>query len=267
MVQFTVSSGGALLAGEFAGDGLCVVMLHAGVADRRMWRSTFAMLSKTRRVITYDRRGFGETVTPDEDFSHAGDLAAVLDHHTCERATLIGCSQGGRIAIDFALAHPGRVERLVLIASALFGAPQPNEYPPDIAARLADLDDAEARGDVDRVNAIEAHLWLDGPQSPEGRVAGAARALFLDMNGKALRHPPLTRERAAPPAVERLGDIAAPTLVVVGDLDFPHVRIRASEIAKAIPRAQLVTMPGCAHLPSLEVPDAFNKIAAGFLGP
>lgn len=267
MEPFAVMSGGARLAGEAAGDGPCVVMLHAGVADRRMWRGAMAALSKTRRAIAYDRRGFGETVTPDEPFSHIDDLAAVLDCLDCARATLIGCSQGGRIAIDFALAHPERVDGLVLVASALSGAPPPGSYPSDIAALMVDLDDAEARGDLGRVNAIEAHLWLDGPRSLEGRVAGEARSLFLDMNGKALRHPPLTQERAAPSAFERRGEITAPSFVVVGDLDFPHIRARAQELAAAIPRAKSVTMAGCAHLPSLESPDAFNGIVAGFLGP
>ena len=267
MKPFQTTIGGARLAGEEAGMGECVVMLHAGVADRRMWRDTMLALSPNHRTVSYDRRGFGETATPDEDFSHVDDLAAVLDWLDCARATLVGCSQGGRVAIDFALARPERVGRLILVASAVTGAAPPASYPPDVAVLLAELDDAESRGDLDRVNAIEAHLWLDGPTSREGRVEGAKRALFLDMNGKALRHPPLTQERAALSALDGLGEIVAPTLVIVGDLDFPHLRARAREIAATIPRAKAVAMAGCAHLPSLESPEAFNQIVAGFLGP
>ena len=100
---FTVVANGARLAGESAGTGSPVVFLHAGVADRRMWRTEMDRLKKTHRVIAYDRRGFGETESAPLPFSHVDDLEAVLDQLGCETATLVGCSQGGRISIDLAL--------------------------------------------------------------------------------------------------------------------------------------------------------------------
>lgn len=266
-MQFSLAipSAGATLRAEVLGQGPALILLHAGVTDRRMWQSTQSSLARSYQTIAYDRRGFGETLTPDEPFSHVGDLGRVIAHFDCRRPILIGCSQGGRIAIDYTLAHPGKVAALVLIATALSGAPQPEAYPTAIAALMAELESAEEAGDVDRVNAIEARLWLDGPLTDENRVTGPARRLFLDMNGKALRHPPLTKEQPSSSAIDRLRNIAVPALVIWGDLDFPHIQQRSHWIGDAIAGAKRLTMRGCAHLPNLEQPEIFETAIADFL--
>lgn len=240
-------------------------MLHAGIADRRMWRETLAHLATGHLASAYDRRGFGETVSPDEPFRHIDDLNAMLDHLGCARASLIGCSQGGRIAIDYALARPERVAALVLVAPAVTGAAAPEHYPPEIGALLAELDDAEDKQDLERVNAIEAHLWLDGPLSAEGRVGGEIRGLVLDMNARTLQHAPLTQEQACPPAIDRLHEIDIPTCVIWGDLDFPHLQARCQQIAQTIRGARSFLMAGCAHLPNMEQPARFNQAVSAFL--
>ena len=80
MAALGVASGRAMLAVESAGDGPPVVLLHAGVADRRMWRAqAVALTGAGFRAVAYDRRGFGETLHADEEYSHVGDLVAVLD--------------------------------------------------------------------------------------------------------------------------------------------------------------------------------------------
>ena len=77
---FAVASGAASIAVEALGDGLPVVLLHAGVADRRMWGAQVGALAAAGfRAIAYDRRGFGETLHADDEYSQVGDLVAVLD--------------------------------------------------------------------------------------------------------------------------------------------------------------------------------------------
>lgn len=261
---FTLVSGSARLVGDAAGSGPCAIMLHAGVADRRMWRSTMDHLAQRCLAVAYDRRGFGETVSPDEPFRHIDDLDRVIDRFTDGSVHLVGCSQGGRVAIDYALAHQTRVASLVLVAPAVSGASTPPGFPPAIAALLAELDAAEAMEDLDRVNAIEARLWLDGPLAPEGRVQGGARDLFLDMNAKALAHPPLTRETPCADATGALSSIGVPALVVWGPLDFPHIQERSRGLAQALPAGRPMVMEGCAHLPMLEQPSAFNLALGAF---
>lgn len=262
--SFSVSSGAARLVGVQAGAGPCVVLLHAGVADHRMWRDQIAALRDRFRVIAYDRREFGQTESPDEPFRHIDDLAVVLDHFDVENAILVGCSQGGRVAIDFALAHADRVAALVLVSTAITGAPAA-PVPAGVEGLSAALDAAEETGDLDQVNAIEAHLWLDGPLSQEGRVSGPVRDLFLDMNGIALRKPEIPKEQIPPDAYGRLAALTMPVLLISGDLDFDYVRARHVHLAQTLPDVRSVEIPGMAHLPSLEQPAAFNDHLLGFL--
>ena len=263
-----VHSGLAALAVETLGTGRPVVFLHAGVADRRMWREEMAAVAATgtHRAIAYDRRGFGETLHAEERYSQAGDLRAVQDALAPgERAVLVGCSQGGRIALDFALAHPARVRGLLLVAPAITGAPEVSTFPPAIERWLASMEHAEAAADLDTINALEAHAWLDGPLAPEGRVQGAARELFLAMNDIALRAEPRGTELEPAPAWPRLADVAAPCLVVCGDLDFPHIALRCAELAMLLPDAEVHTLHGTAHLPNLEQPAAIRELLLPFL--
>lgn len=260
-----IVAGSARLAAFTAGEGAPVAFLHAGVADSRMWRRQVEALPSGFRAIAYDRRGFGVTKAPAEDHSQIGDLHGVLDALAPgAEAVLIGCSQGGRLAIDFALSHPERVRGLLLFAPAVSGA-RPAEHGHDIAGRLARLDAAEDSGDLYRINELEAELWLDGPLGRPGRVAGEARALFLEMNGRALRAGDVGTNTDTGSAYDRLGQIAAPTLVICGDLDFPHLQARCVEMAAAVPGARSLLMPGVAHLPSLELPGETSRIIVEFL--
>ena len=115
------------------------------------------------------------------------------------------------------------------------------------------------------LNKVQAHAWLDGPRSQSGRVWGSARELFLDMNGKALRQPPLTQEEPRPRAIDRLETINAPALLVVGDLDFTYILQRHDDASEALPNAFAVVLEGTAHIPNLERPDLFNPLLLEFL--
>ena len=263
--QFTVQQSSAQIAGERWGEGHPLIFLHAGVADRRMWRPQMRELSDVYQTVAYDRRGFGETTTADEPFSNLADLRAVLDQLSLSTVSLIGCSQGGRVAIDFTLAYPQRVKKLILIAPAVSGAPQPELIPPEAEALVDALDEAEAAGDLTRINEIEAQLWLDGPTSAAGRVGGDLRDLFLDMNGIALQMPDLEEEIEPASAYERAADLSLPVSVIWGELDFPHVKERCRFLVQTIPGAQGLEIPSAAHLPNLEQPERINALIRSLL--
>jgi pimeloyl-ACP methyl ester carboxylesterase len=265
MRSFSIPSGKAHLTGIEDGQGPAVVFLHAGVADKRMWRDQMAAFANRYRVVAYDRRGFGETRYEAESFSHMGDLHAVLDGLGIEQACLVGCSQGGRFSVDFALAHPKRATKLVLVAPAIGGAPQPKQLPPDIENLLEQAEQAQDQKHYDLINRIEAHLWLDGPRSVDGRVQGSARDLFLRMNIIPLKNPSPGKDNPAKDSFKRLKQITAPTLLVWGDLDFPHLQERCALLGKRIKGAKSELMPGTAHLPNLEQPKKFNALLDAFL--
>ena len=258
--NFFTELGAAKLAGEQAGEGPPLIFLHAGVADRRMWQPQMAELSESFRTIAYDRRGFGQTETADVPFSHVEDLRTILDRLDIQRAALVGCSQGGRVALDFTHAYPEKVKQLVLIAPAISGAPSPQSFPARALELDAELEEAEEVGDLDRINAIEAIFWLDGPTSSEGRVGGEIRDLFLDMNGIALAMPELAHEIEPPSAYDRLTDLHLPLLVLWGDLDFPHAQERCRYLVGQVAGARGQVIPGTAHLPNLEQPQLVNSL-------
>lgn len=247
-------------------DGGAVLLMHAGVNDRRSWASLTPRLSARLQVIAYDARGFGDTRYQPEPYSPVADALAVLDAAGVQRASVVGASMGGRTALDFALTHPDRVDRLVLIGPGISGAPVIVDDPEPVRTLAEAMAAADDRGDVDEVNRLEAHLWLDGPTAAEGRVTGAARELFLDMNGKALRaEDPGDRLPIDPPAWDRLAEVSVPTLVLDGELDLDEVHDRCTAVAEQVPGAELIRLPGVAHLPHLENDQTCLDAIARFL--
>lgn len=260
-----IASGRATLAAETVGIGDPVVFLHAGGCDSRMWRAQLDGVGVGNRAIAYDRRGFGETRAEEEDFSAIADLMTVIGAlANGTPAILVACSEGGRIALDAALRHPSSVRALVLIAPSVTGAPEAI-YPPEAKDLMARLKEAQTAGDLGEVKAIKARLWLDGPLEPKGRVMGKARRLFLDMNDIALRSPPIGLNLDDAPAFGRLSELSAPSLVIQGDLDFPHIQERSRHIAKTVLSGSFYEMTGAAHLPSLERPADVTALLTKFI--
>lgn len=249
------------------GEGVPVVFLHAGVCDRRMWAGQVAAVSAAGyRAVAYDRRGFGETrCDAAEPFAHAEDLEGLLDALGIRVAVLVGCSQGGRVAIDFAFAHPDRVAGLVLVSSAVSGAGWSEDYPDDVRNLVTAYEATEESGDLEVMNRVEAHAWLDGPAESAGRVGGAVRELFLDMNGIALAHAELTGETEPEPVFDRIEELKHPALLVSGSLDWLQIRDRMDEMEARMPNAFGVMIEGTAHLPNMERPDLFDPLLIGFL--
>lgn len=263
---FRLKIGSAQLVGEYSGLGKPLIFLHAGVADRRMWHPQIDELQSNFKTVIYDRRGFGETTSLDEVFSHADDLRQVLEQLALTDVVIIGCSQGGRIALDFAFAYPHQVSALLLIAPAVSGAPEPTTFPQNIQSRINALDKADEASDLELVNAIETDLWLDGPTSLSGRVDDTIRKLLLNMNGIALENPELTLEQEPASAYEKLPNLTIPTLVIWGSLDFPHIKERCHYLVKTIPAAIGQEIPETAHLLNLEKPQYLNNLLQAFLG-
>jgi pimeloyl-ACP methyl ester carboxylesterase len=95
-------------------------------------------------------------------------------------------------------------------------------------------------------------VWLDGPTAPEGRVTGAPRDLFLQMNRRALAADETGEQSAEVSAWDRLAEIGVPTLLLVGEHDLRYIHENCAHAARTIPGARLVELPGVAHLPHLE---------------
>ena len=246
---------------ELAGRGPAVVLVHAGIADSRMWDGQFEALAAAHTVLRYDLRGFGRTPPAPAPFDHADDLRALLDGLGLTRVALVGCSLGSRTALIFALSHPARVERLVLSSPAVSGL----RYDGPPPRQAAELDAADEAGDRARVNELEMQIWVDGPRRRPDEVAPAVRALAADMNAIALANEDVGDERPSPSAADRLGDVSTPVLVVVGEWDAARTLAAADWLLGHLPNVRRVNLPQTAHLPNMEQPQAYNAAVLGFL--
>lgn len=252
---------GASIYYELAGEGRPLVLLHAGICDGRMWDGQFDALAARRKVLRYDRRGFGLTRQGAGAFSHVDDLAGLLGHLRLGRVTLVGCSQGAKIALDFALTRAAEVASLVLVAPSVSGYAYAAAPPP----QYEEIERAEAAGDVERVNELELQIWVDGPRRSPGEVDPAVRELVREMNLAALTASAGEQLPSGVSAAGRLDEVRVPTLVVVGDLDTPQTLEAAGALARGVGGARLEVVEGAAHLPNMERPEEFNRLVTEFL--
>jgi pimeloyl-ACP methyl ester carboxylesterase len=255
---------GARIYHEVAGEGEPLVLVHAGIADSRMWEAQFAAFADHYRVIRYDMRGFGRTAMVEGPYSHHEDLRGLLDFLEIGRAHLVGCSMGGGAVLDFALEYPQRGGNLVLVGSAVGGF-RPDFDPP---RQWDELVAAEEAGDLERISELEVQIWVDGPERSPEDVDTSVRDLVREMNLIALKNEAsgLGEEwEPEPPAADRLPDIQAPTLLIVGGEDQPRVFAAAELLERELPNARKVVMPGTAHLPNMERPEEFNRTVLDFL--
>ncbi len=254
---------GARLYFEMMGMGHPLVLIHAGIADSRMWDDQFTDFAEHYRVIRYDIRGFGKSAMPAGPSSTSRDLYGLLTALGIARAYVVGLSIGGGIAIDFTLRYPEMVSALVLVASGL-GGTQPSA---EMRRADATVDAALERGGIDAAVEAENRLWVDGPKRTPDQVDPTVRARVSEMNGALYRLPEVDapRERLDPPAIGRLGEIHVPTLILVGDGDVPDVIETANLLEQGIAGARKVVFPGVAHMVNMEQPEAFNRIVLNFL--
>ena len=228
------------------------ILLHAGIADSRMYRRQIGTLAPGR---AFDLPGFGTEPLGSDTVDYR---QFVRDRLPPEPVALIGTSLGGRVALELALETPERVAALVLVGPGLDGHQWSNE----LDAFWQEEEQALERGDLDAAAEANVRVWLADDAAPEARalVAEMQRNAFVLQQGQDMRMAPLD-----PPASTRLSDVAVPTLVVTGDEDIRDIHEIADKLATEIPGAERARIPGSGHLPSLERPDDFDRVVLAFL--
>ena len=236
-----------------------VLLLHAGIADSRMWASQIeALTAAGHRVLAPDLPGFGETPLEAGTVDYVAFATDRLDGPTA----VVGCSFGGRIALELevALARPELVERLVLVVAGLGSW----DWSDLAKAGFAEEEEALERGDLAEAAAAQARMWLAADATDD--VRSLTEAMILRSYELQL---PVEDEVTAlwpePPAAEQLEKIDVPTLVVVGSEDVEDIKTIAEKLAAEIPGARLATIEGAGHLPSLERPGELNRLLLDFL--
>jgi pimeloyl-ACP methyl ester carboxylesterase len=238
------------------GSGDPLLLVHAGIADSRMWQPQVDRFCGERRVICPDLRGYGRTSHNDRPYRHAEDLAELLDELRLHGVVVVGASMGGAASIDLALNRPDLVRALVLVGSVYDGFRFTDE---DLFAQWRVLAETYAAGDLDKAASIEADIWLDSDTAPE------VRRQVAEMLRLSYEHGEIDQTDVAVPAGDRLSTLDMPVLVVVGDKDRTDIQRAASELTNSFSDARLVTIPGTTHLPSLEQPSIFNDLLTDLL--
>ena len=214
------------------GTGFPLILLHGNGEDCGYFVHQMEPFAKHFRVIAIDTRGHGQTPRGEASFSirqFAEDLLDFMNLHQIEKAHILGFSDGGNIAMVFALMHPERVEKLILNGANLnaSGVKRKVQIPIEIGYRIAKI--FATKSPAARKNAEMLGLMVNDP------------------NVKA----------------EELSCIQNPTLVIAGEKDMikdSHTRL----IAKSIPGAMLSIIPGN-HFIANKNPDTFNEVVLRFL--
>jgi pimeloyl-ACP methyl ester carboxylesterase len=243
-----------ILSHDDGGTGPAVLLLHAGVADRRMWEPLVAPLRHAFRVVRADLRGFGDTPLPGGEYADADDVAALLDHLRIADAAVVGASLGGRVALELATTHPDRVRELVLLCPSVRGL-----EPTDALRAFGDEEDRLlAAGDVEGAVRLNVATWL-GPRADvatrEALAAMQRRAFEVQLAADASDDPPRPRRVAVD-----LPAVRVPTVVVSGAHDVDQLRSCAAHVAEQVPGAEHVVLGWAGHLPALERPDAVRAL-------
>lgn len=249
---------------EMSGTGKPLLLLHSGVADRRMWAGQCSEFSRHFQLIVPDFRGYGKSSTPNEPFRHYEDIQGLIQHLGFTSVNIAGCSLGGKTAIEMAITYPGIINRLILIAPGMTGY----EYQDKATlAKDAILEELITSGRREEVADMLVDIWVVGLKRDRETIDSAARALVREMILD--NYTSVTDKFPETPlgfdVMSRLVDIRVPTLVMIGDNDLPDMQAISQLVADRIHGAKRQLILNAAHFPNLENSILFNQSVIDFL--
>jgi pimeloyl-ACP methyl ester carboxylesterase len=242
---------GGSLYYEAGGSGSrTVIFIHDGFTDSAVWEDIWPILGREYQVVRYDRRGHGRSPPATSAYSSLDDITALMRQLGLARATFVAGSDGAGLALEYAIANPGRVEQLVLASPLVTGAAVTDE----MAMRRAAGGGAETW--------IADRYIVNGPNR---RARGRLRAIYA-----ASPHN-LTfvdrQDRPRPPALPRLSAVRSPTLILSGSRDMPPVIAHSEAVQRAIPGAYRDPVQGSGHLIYIDESEIFAAAALAFIRP
>jgi len=247
---------------EMAGSGHPLVLVHGFTLDTRMWDDQFGEFVDHYRVIRYDMRGFGRSKVPvfGEGYRHSDDLKALLDHLGMDKASVIGLSMGGRIAIDFAIAYPEVTHSLIPVDTALGGY----KWSKDFRKFLNDIYSTGREKGAEAAKKVFLYSALFEPALENSILAPKVKLIISDYSGWGLVNED-PQETPTIPAIQQLEKIRAPTLVIVGERDLPDFHEIADILQRNIPSARKIILKGVGHMANMEAPEEFNEAVLNFI--
>ncbi|MFC1493085.1 alpha/beta fold hydrolase [candidate division KSB1 bacterium] len=251
---------GGKLYYEEAGSGETIVMIHDGLVHHEIYDGQFLTFAEDYRVIRYDRRGYGKSPKPEQEYSIIEDLNSIFVELKVEKAAVIGMSMGGGLAIDFTLEYPEKVNSLVLVGAVVSGYGYTEHF--------------RTRGGhmpleyYQNPEALRKYLIYDDPYevSPKNKEARNRLIQLINANPHNMDFEKYQFNR--PPrraALGNLNEIKVPTLIIVGEDDIPDVHAHAGAIEAGIPNAIRKVIKNAGHLVPMGQPEEFNNKVLEFL--
>lgn len=251
---------GAKLYYEMKGEGQPVLMLHGYPLDSRMWDAQFETLAEHFQAIRFDFAGLGKSDVHDQDFSLVEDIHGLLAFLKVERVNIIGLSVGGNLGMDFTLAYPEMVNKLLLVSTGLLGW---SDFSPERQKYNAELRECSNQ---EKIIELMCKAWVAGPFRSTDEINQDILDKYSLMltdnlareNGNGKMILPETK------TLDRVENISAPTVIVSPDVDFPDFIKIADFLHEKIKHSQKVVLPGTAHMLNMEKPYEFNELVIKF---
>ena len=246
------------------GAGPALILIHAGIADSRMWKAQIEPLAEHFRTVWCDLRGYGNSLFPEGQYSYTQDILDLINVLDLAPVWIIGASFGGQVAIDFCLSYPDKVSGLILISPAISGFKPSAEI-----EQFGETEDAllEA-GKLKEATELNMRMWVDGPFRTKEQIDPEMRKRVAEMQLHAFSQPEPENTsllKLDPPAIMRLDEINRPLLVISGELDAPAFVELAKTIGNRVAEAKRVIIPNTAHMINMEVPLEFNQLVIEFV--
>ena len=250
---------------EEAGRGLPVILIHGHALDLRVWDDVVpGLVSAGLRVIRYDVRGHGRSHAPDSGYTwdaYLADLKALVSHLGLQEAVVVGFSMGGGIALSFAQHYPERTAGLALVASVLPGFGYSGAFGREVEQVQAAV---RERGVHPAIEEVFPQTSLYAQIRDDADAMDKVHAMLAGYSGKEYLEPEDQRPPYDPQHLRRLGDVDAPTLVVVGSEDNQDMHQIAKLLSERISAAELVSLDGAGHMLPMERPRELSALLATF---
>ncbi|HWK04798.1 MAG TPA: alpha/beta hydrolase [Puia sp.] len=253
---------------QIQGTGTPLVFLHAGFQDLKMWDQQVVYFKKVNKVITIDLPGHGLTTGVDTSLLIQDVLRILLDSLHIEKASFAGLSVGAACIVDFVLAYPERVDKVVLVSPGLSGWAKVLNMDPISKQCFAQMEKVDSTKNFDSIATYFTNVWCIGPGRQPAAVNSYARNyVFQTTRANLQQHPEENRwpQLSNQPASLRIDQWKKPLLIIAGDEDLPFILSVSAWFHATVKGSQEVIIPHTAHMLNMEQPLFFNQTVRSFL--
>ena len=260
--QHTAEINGKQINYETAGRGEAVIFIHGMSLDKRMWDKQWKTFSEKFRVVRYDVRGFGKSTRVTATHNPVEDLKALMDFLKIDKASLIGHSMGGNIALNFAIKHPERVSKIISVDAIIDGFA--NRTPELTQLFKEVIDSTREKG-----WQVAKKIWLRSPLFKLYHADSNSQALIekivSEYHGDHFYNRSWAPVYGEPSTAASLLQIKAPVLIITGEKEERTLLLGADLLHDKIVSNKKLVLSGSGHFPNLDAPGDFNKACIAFI--